>query len=197
MANRQVEYPSRLQCAMLGDVLAVAKKDEGDSEVVVLGTIIGYARGLSYRTNTQDPTTPAIALIGYFEGIPADPEMPLFKCNALFLPRTVHDAVVAAVRGEGSASPPQMPKRGQKFDVVGTEVPIAFEISAKKSKVAGGAGYEFITRSMKEIAGADPLATLRAELGMKALPAPATATPTAASAPVKEKVKVKAKAKAK
>lgn len=161
---RKVEFAARFQPAMLGDVLAIAKAPEGSTEVFKLGIIVGIARGLSFRANPQDPSAPAIALTGVFEGVPSDPARAIIRSTACFLPKSVHELVVASVRGDNGGDAPKMPARGQKVDVAGQEVKVAFEIGAKKSKVAGGAGYEFVTRAIFDPQAVDPLADLKQAL---------------------------------
>ena len=161
---RKVEIVNRFQAAMLGDVAAIAKLPEGSTETHMLGIVVGIARGLSFRTNPQDPSAPSIGLTGVFEGVPIDPNRPILRSTTAYLPKAVHELVIERVRGDGKGEVPKMPARGQKVDVIGNEVRIAFEIGARKSKVAGGAGYEFVTRAVRDPEEVDPLADLKQKL---------------------------------
>lgn len=169
--TRQKEYPSKLQLGGIDPeaLKAVSQREAGDKTETLIGAILGVARGVTRRANPNDPGKPAIGFTGYFEGCPADPNGSLKVSEVLYLTGSLTEAIRAAIEGDAPSpvKPGQVLKRGEHVDTLGTEVPLALEIYARKSANDGGAGYEFAIKSAKEIAGADPLAKLRGEMGAK------------------------------
>lgn len=163
--------PSDMLGNQRGDLLNMEVNAE-----LMLGVIMGEARGLSFRANAMDENVPTIALVGPFEFVPYSTERPVLRSLRCFLPPTLHAVVVTALQGDTPAPVKKAPKRGQAVDVqLKAKVTLAVEIGARH--VAGaGVGYEYITREVKghQIELDDPLAALRGSLAEKlSLPAPA------------------------
>src|SRR5579872_6401673 len=144
--EKMMEYPARLQMSMLGPVQDIAKSiPDGDNEVRVLGYVMCEARGVSYRNNPNSTDgTPAVALVGVFNGVPSYEDFPGMKpgqtcvgraelaSGVCFLPPQAQATVVHAVTN-GANFEGEMPKKGQRIDQLGVVVPIAFEIGIRKS----------------------------------------------------------------
>lgn len=142
----------------------------------MLGTILGQARGLSYRNNPQDESKPSIALTGPFKFLPVDADRPELRSMRCYLPSTVHDTIVSTLEGDNKRPIEGNPQRGKSVDVnlePGAFVPIVLELGVRR--VEGAVGYEYITQTSKKVplALADPLAELQAAAGL----APALAAP--------------------
>lgn len=155
--------------------LSNAKIADTDTKTIVfLGTIIGWASGLSFRANPNGDK-PSVALTGAFESVPADESVDTVRSNALFLPSALHDMVVQSMLGGADAPMTEAPKRGQKIDIPAEQTKIMVEISVKRNDATGGAGYEFITSYAGEVQKIDMLEALKEEMRTgkaQALPAP-------------------------
>lgn len=139
----------------------VGEIPEGSKEARVMGFMRGRAHGLSYRNNPQDETKPSIALRGVFEGVPADPRRATLRGVRCYLPGSVHDMIVAAIRGDHDDAVTEMPKRGKAIDIDGNVVMFGVEVSVKRTDTP--IGYEYAVRTMRELVGNDPLADVREE----------------------------------
>lgn len=161
-----------------GDMLGPQKQEvraAADKTVTPLGTLIGEVRGLSYRHNPQDETTPSIALVGPFKFVPSSPNRPELRAMRAFLPGAVHDAIVASLEGDNKRPVDKSPGRKDKaINVnIGAVVPVVLEVSAETAE-STAVGYRYVTQNSKKVPLQldDPLARLSALAGVKALPAP-------------------------
>ena len=149
----------------------IAARQVGDA--IQLGTVLGEARGLSYRNNPQDESKPAVALVGPFKFIPVSPERPELWAMRCFLPSTIHSTIIGSLQGDNMPPIDKSPKRGQAIDVMlGAVVPIVLAIGVRKTDTA--IGYEYITTTNDNVPLElkDPLQALSARAGIKQIAGP-------------------------
>jgi len=156
---------------MLGNQKAEIRSMPLDSDLV-LGTVLGEVRGLSYRHNPQDDSKPSIALVGPFKFIPAKPDRPELWASRAFLPGAIHDGIVNALQGDNKAPVTKSPGRKDKaIDVMlGAVMPIVLEVGVR-SKPESSVGYVYIAQSSAKVPLElnDPLAALSARAGIKSV----------------------------
>lgn len=164
---------------MLGQMKAVVLS-KPDGEEIILGTVLGEVRELSYRHNPQDETKPSIALVGPFKFFPADANRDEIWAMRCFIPGAFHDAIVESLEGpDGVARRPYKKSPGRKEQainvVLGGVLKVVLEIGVRRTSTA--IGYEYITRTSDKVPLQmnDPLAALSAEAGIssRSLAAPA------------------------
>lgn len=174
---------------MLGPQKAAVLASAVGTETM-LGTLLGEARGLTYRANDNDENTPSVGITGPFKFVPADTARPEIWAQVTYLPRSVHDTVITALEGDRVRPVDKAPKRGQGVNVQlppGTVMRIVLEIGVKRDDSV--IGYQYITRGNPKIPLAlhDPLAELSAAV--------AEGKPLAIAAPGAPPVKASAKGK--
>lgn len=116
-----------------------------------LGTILGRASGTKEHKDPADDTKVSYSLVGFFQGVPADPSMPIIKSGVCWLPGGIHELVTSQVEA-----------------AEGGIVEFAFQIYTQRA--GNKAGYEYVTQALISAETADPLADLRTKV--LALPAP-------------------------
>ena len=165
---RLQESKNKLNAGDLADCKAVAAAiPEGNREAHEIGVIVGFVRGLSYRNNPNDPTQPAIGLVGAFKGIPSDARRPAIVSPVLFLPTGIQAAIVDMVRGNAKAPIDGVPTKGKAVTVESDkELKIAVMIGIRKSN--SPIGYEFAAVMEDTPTVESPLAELE-EAGRKML----------------------------
>lgn len=170
-----------------------------DGAELLLGTVLGEVRGLSYRHNPQDETKPSIALVGPFKFVPADPARDEIWSMRAFIPGAIHDSIVSSLETGGIEARPYKKSPARKepaIDVaLGGVLRLVLEIGVRKTSTA--IGYEYVTRTSDRVPLEmnDPLASLSAAAGIKTLAAPPKvaqlAGPEAAAAQAAGKPKAK------
>lgn len=183
MAKEAITTVSTLSAASIGNAKAARDLQPGDNQIITLGVIMGIARSLSQRANPHDPNKPTVALVGTFEGIPADSDRPKLIATRCFLPGTVHDNIVEILLS-GRKLAAKAPPKDKPIDmppVDGLQVPVMIEIGVQRAETA--VGYKFVATILREPDDKiDPLRELRADLpkltkavsaAQAALPAPA------------------------
>lgn len=184
--ERHIRFASRFNPADLdrGEIAKVKALPEGDKTEHMLGVVIGKVRGISFRNNPNDPTQASIGLLGVFEGVPYNAELPVIQAPMCFLPASVHTIITEAIQeANGLEAPEAMPARGKPVNHrIDQEIPIMFEIGVRHT--ATPIGFEFVTNQLrKSVESENVLADLRGELvtsgritgpatPQKALPAP-------------------------
>lgn len=139
--------------------------DTDTKTVVLMGSIVGLATGLSYRKNSYGDQ-PSVALTGVFEAIPADSKMDGARAPALFLSQAVQAIMVSTMLGEQESPVTKMPKQGERIDIqTGKTLKILCEISVRRNAATGGAGYEFIISQAGTPEKIDILESLKLEMG--------------------------------
>lgn len=168
-----------IACLSPGDCLGSQKTEMLSlpfNETLMLGVILGQARGLSYRHNPQDESKPSVALVGPFTFVPFSTARSELRSMRCFLPTTLHDVIIAALQGDKEAPVTVSPKRKDKpIDVqLGNVVEIAVEIGAMH--VDAGIPYKYVTREVPghQVKLEDPLSQLKLSVAskVKALPPP-------------------------
>lgn len=161
---------------MLGNQKAVIRSMALDEDLL-LGTVLGEVRGLSYRHNPQDDSKPSIALVGPFKFIPAAPDRPELWASRAFLPGAIHDAIVNALQGDKGAPMEKSPGRKEKpIDVMlGAVMHVVLEVGVR-SKPESSVGYIYIAQASAKVPLTmnDPLAALSARAGVKSIAGPMT-----------------------
>lgn len=165
-----IALATQISSASLGSAKELTK-DLDDKQEVFLGSIIGKVRGLSYRNNPQDPDSPAIALTGMFEAVPADAEKEAAQSARCYIqPQNVQDIIIQLVISEAdpkaiAGAPKKSPPKGKSYELGGAAIiPISLEIYAVKS-AGSPVGYMYKAVMLNKVAGAeDGLADLRALL---------------------------------
>lgn len=153
----------------LGDPRVAKTLAEG--ELHPLGVIMGRCSGLSIR-NSKFSDEPAIALVGVFEGLRAG-DGGRVRSTSCFLPKAYNEMLVATVKGDAELPIDEMPKLGQKINIVGlNEIPFIIELWTRKSTTEIGFEYVGKMHGHDAFAILDPLADLRDHLPGLALPAP-------------------------
>lgn len=188
MTATRYEPRNKFSAGDLGDATEVRKLEKGDKTVLPLGTVLGKVTGITFKFNPNNPETPSIALEGFFEGTSADPSRSVIRSTTFFPPGNVAKMVQTFIlKGEPIPSQARSLKRGESVPVGidGEAIPIAMEISVRKTDTA--IGYEFVTdvADNGEMNKVDLLADVRGLLpgfgGVLALPAPDGATGSVAT----------------
>jgi hypothetical protein len=181
-ATRLQESRNKLNAADLANCKEVADAiPAGNREPHEIGVIVGFVRGLSYRNNPNDPTLPAVGLVGAFKGIPSDPKRPTIVSPVVFLPTGIQSAIIEAVRGNSKAPIDGMPAKGKAVNVeTDKELRIAVLIGIQKSN--SPIGYTFVAAMEDNISVESPLSALEAD-GLKLLGKSASLTPLSEEAP--------------
>lgn len=119
-------------------------------EKFVLGMLIGIATGVQRRANKTDPTKMDEALIGTFEGRPADAKGTVIQSGKCYLPEGMFNMIATKLEGENAADSVQ------------------FGIEVAVIKATNPAGYTWTFTPKVKVSEADPLAGLRDQLKLPA-----------------------------
>lgn len=174
--ERETQFIKKLASKNLGDPAQIVSDQYKEGETVWLGIIYGRASGLSYRADPGDETKQSVGLTGVFKGIPADPDLPIFKATRCYLPGEYQDIMVANVRkisplGDGETP---MPKKGQPINQVGNVVDFALKIGVQKMfRKDKTWGYMYVGDEIGDTAATDPLEEMEKKMGAKLLSLPA------------------------
>lgn len=124
---------------------AFTDAEVAEGKIHLMGVIIGKVHDIKRTADTKDDTNIGWALIGFFEGVPADLARDTMHSTVCWLPGSVHDDVVKAVRAQPE----------------GSLFPIAFRIGTQKCKTQE-AGYVYVVDDLSPgLRPQDPLADLR------------------------------------
>lgn len=141
----------------------IKSMEKGDERMI--GTIFGKANGVSYRSN-KFGDAPSKALIGTFEGVPLDPDMPSVRSSRAFLPNNIQSILIAAVEGENIDKkdiPKKAPPLGKGIDLEGVKVvEFIVEVGIRKIVTDEGEKYEYICAMPSKPDEKDDLADMRA-----------------------------------
>ena len=144
--QREVEQVAKLRAKMLGAPKAAARFELGSSQINWLGWIIGRAHDVKATKATQDETQIAsVSLLGFFEGLPLNEELPVMRSDVCLLPGAVNAEIVKLVRQHQGAV-------------------IEFAYSVGTMRADNEQKYKYVTQVVGEPAVADPLDTLRAKV---------------------------------
>jgi len=125
-----------------------AEKNIIKDQIVMLYTVFGIARGVKKGESTFGPW---VSFSGSFEAVDTNGEV--YNSSNLFLPEVAENLLLPVVMDEKNES----------------GVAFSFAIGAKASD--SSVGYEYVVKTLQELAADDPLAAMRAKLADK-LPKP-------------------------
>jgi hypothetical protein len=153
--------------AMSADFDALIRSlDEKNATPVILGTVLGRVMSLAISNNPQDPSSPAVALVGEFEGIPADASVAPVRAGRAFIqPKHVHDAIVKQCLGGAKLPVDKMPERGRPVMVpIDGVMEFHCEVGVKFAKST--VGYTYTGEVDMPDDAVDPFAALKGKLGI-------------------------------
>lgn len=161
MADRKSILVSKLRPKSLGNPKVAAgfsDAEMGEQKIHPLGIIMGRCGSVKKGTDPKDDSNVYFALLGAFEGVPADPALPIIKSGVCYLPGGVHEMIVESVQGLAET------ERGGVIE-------FAMKLGTKRD--TNQAGYSYVVERVGELTEVDPLAQMKSDMGqLLALPAP-------------------------
>jgi len=177
-----VEMKNAIQMGHLCSLAALAASiPPGNTDVHVIGYIIGRVTGVSYRSNPNGDE-PSMGLTGMFEATPTEAGRAVIRAPMVFTPTSFTKMVAAQITPPDAKAPKAAPPKGKSIELEGiAELPLAIEIGIRKNNGAG-VGYEFaVTMLTPDDKAKDALAEVRsflpAQIAQRS-PAPALPAPT-------------------
>lgn len=143
--QRDISQQRKLTVKDLGN----PKKVDADTPRLILGTIIGRIISIKDIVDAKGEAFPA--LVGTFEGEPADPGKDIVRANLLFLPSGFQEPLIAAYRELQGDDPKK-------------EVSVEFAYEVASVTASNAQGYSYAFRPIFQQAAQDPLLALRGEV---------------------------------